>query len=133
LFACEAFSSDSESEMHQAIVQWTGCYTHEENPMNIEISMAKQAIFDKFEAQIKTAQAKLDTLRAAAEMAKADVEIKAITKLLPKKQMIEQKLEELKKLGGDRWEQAKGDIEARIADFERSVQAIGSKVKAKAS
>jgi len=98
--------------------------------MSTDIDMAKQAIFDKFEAQIKTANAKLDTLKAGAETAKANVEIKAITELLTRKQVIQQKLQELKKSGGDRWEQAKADLNARIADFEKSIKAIESKAKA---
>jgi multidrug efflux pump subunit AcrA (membrane-fusion protein) len=101
--------------------------------MNIDMNLAKQAILDKLEAQLKTAEAKLDTLKARAETAKANVEIKAVTGLLTKKQMIQQKLQELKKSGGDRWEQAKADLETRIADFERSVKEIGSKAKARFS
>ena len=92
-----------------------------------EVNMAKQAIHDKLEAQIKTTEAKLDTLKAQAEMAKANLEIKAIAELLPKRQAIQQKLQELKKSGGDRWEQAKTDLEARIADLEKSMKAVESK------
>ncbi len=98
--------------------------------MNTELNMTKQVIHDKFESQIKTAEAKLDTLKARAESGKANVEIKAITALLPKKQVIRQKLDELKKSGGDRWEQAKTDLEGRIADFEKSVKGIESGAKA---
>lgn len=101
--------------------------------MNIDMNMAKRAIVDKLAAQIHTAEAKLDTLKARAETAKANVKIKAITELLTKKQMIQQKLQELKKSGGDRWEQAKADLEAQIADFEKSMKGIESKAKAKAS
>jgi multidrug resistance efflux pump len=100
---------------------------------NVEMNIAKQAILDKLEARIKTAEAKLDTLKARAETAKANIEIKAITELLTRKQMIQQRLQELKKSAGDRWEQAKADLDARIADFEKSVKAIESKAKAKAS
>jgi capsule polysaccharide export protein KpsE/RkpR len=100
--------------------------------MNIDMNMTKRAIVDKLAAQIHTAEAKLDTLKARAETAKANVEIKAITELLTKKQMIQQELQELKKSGGDRWEQAKADLEAQIADFEKSVKGIESKAKAKA-
>lgn len=97
--------------------------------MSTDVNMAKKAIQDKLESQIKTAEAKLDTLKARAETAKADVEIKAIAELLTKKHVILQKLQELKKQGGDRWEQAKADLEARTADFEKSVKVIESKVK----
>lgn len=94
--------------------------------------VVKKAVHDKFESQIKTAQATLDTLKAQAETAKANLEIKAIAELLPKGLVIQRKLLELKNSSGDAWEQAKTDLEARIADFERSVQGIASK-KAKAS
>ena len=99
--------------------------------MNRDLNMVKQAIHDKLEAQIKTAEAKLETLKARAETAKANLEIKAIAELLPKKLVIQQKLQELKKSGEDRWEQAKADLEARIAEFEKSVKGIESKAKAK--
>jgi len=58
-------------------------------------------------------------------------QIKAIAALLPKKQVIQQKLQELKQSGADRWERAKADLEARIAEFEKSVKGIESKAKAK--
>jgi hypothetical protein len=95
--------------------------------MSTYVDVTKQVVHDKFESQIKTAEAKLDTLKAKAEASKANVEIKAITALLPKKQAILRKLEELKKSGGDRWEQAKADLEGRLADFEKSVKGIESK------
>jgi len=101
--------------------------------MSTDLNIAKQAIHDKLESQIKAAEAKLETLKARAEAAKANVEIKAIAELLPKKVEIQQKLEQLKKSGGDRWEQAKADLEGRIADFEKSVKGIELKPKAKAS
>ena len=95
--------------------------------------MAKHAILDKLDAQIKTAEAKLDTLKARAETLKADLEIKAITELLTRKQMILQKLQELKKSSGGPWEQAKADLAAQIEDFEKAVKAIELKAKLKAS
>jgi hypothetical protein len=101
--------------------------------MSIEINVAKKAILDKLEAQFKTVEAKLDTLKARAETAKANIEIKAITELLTRRQAILQKLQELKKSGEDRWAQLKTDIEAQIADFEKSVKELESKLKAKAS
>ena len=98
--------------------------------MSTAVNVTKQVIHDKFESQIKTAEAKLDTLKARADAGKADAEIKAITALLPKKQVIRKKLDELKRSGGDRWEQTKAEIEKRIAEFEKSVQGIESKVSA---
>jgi multidrug efflux pump subunit AcrA (membrane-fusion protein) len=97
--------------------------------MTIGTSTAKDAIHDKLESQLKTAQAKLDTLKARAEVSKANVEIKAIADLAAQKLEIHQKLHELKKAGDDKWEHAKKDLEARIAAFEKSVKGIDSKVK----
>ena len=92
--------------------------------------MAKQAVHDKIESQIKTAQAKLETLKAQAEATKANVEIKVIADLLTRKHAIDQKLADLKKSGDDGYEQAKGDVEARVAELEKSVKAIEAKVHA---
>jgi multidrug resistance efflux pump len=97
--------------------------------MNANLEIAKQAVHDKLESQIRTAEAKLEALKARAEVAKANLEIKAIAALLPKRQVIQQKLEELKNLGADCWEQAKTDLERRIAEFEKSVKALESKAK----
>ena len=95
--------------------------------MSSDGNISKQLIYDKLESQIKTAEAKLETLKAQAETAKANIEIKTIGALLPERKAIRQKLQELKKSGGDRWEQAKGDLEGRIEDFEKSVKRIESK------
>jgi hypothetical protein len=53
-----------------------------------------------------------------------------IGELVTKRHELHQKLRELKKPGGNRWEQAKAHLEARIADFEKSVKGIKSKAKA---
>jgi len=60
--------------------------------MSVVTSVARQAIRDKFAAEIKAVEAKLETLKAEAENAKADVEIKAITELLAKQREILHKL-----------------------------------------
>ena len=99
--------------------------------MSTHVNLTKQVIHDQFESQIKTAEAKLDTLKAKAESGKANLEIKAITALLPKKHAIREKLEELKKSCGDRWEQAKTDLEGHISDFEKSLKGIESKAKSR--
>jgi uncharacterized protein involved in exopolysaccharide biosynthesis len=78
-------------------------------------------------SETRAEEAKLNTLKARLDAIRANVEAKAITELLTEKQVIQQKLRELKKTGGDRWEQAKADVEGRIADFEKSVNEIESK------
>lgn len=95
--------------------------------MSTDVKLAKQAIHDKIGSQIKTAEAKLNTLKARAEAAKADIELKAITKLLTRKQAVLQKFHELKKSDAGQWERAKADLEARITELEKSVKGIESK------
>ena len=101
--------------------------------MSSDVKLAKQAIHDKLESQINTAEAKLNTLKARAETTKANVELKAITDLLTGKRALLQKLHELKKSDSGQWDRAKADLEAHIADFEKSVKGIESKAKAKAN
>jgi hypothetical protein len=98
--------------------------------MSTSATIAKQAVQDKLESQIKLAEDKLHTLKAQAENAKANVEIEAIARLFPKKQSIQHKLQELKKSGGEAWDRAKADLEAHVADFEKAVRGIESKAKA---
>jgi phage shock protein A len=89
----------------------------EEKRMTNDANFAKQIVQDKLDSQIKTLEAKLDTLKARADAAKANVEIKAYVALLDEKQAIEQKLQELKQSGDERWKQAEADS-GRMADFE---------------
>ena len=58
--------------------------------------VARKAIRDKFTAEVETAAAKLKTLKAEAEGAKADFEIKMITELLAKQHEILHKIRESK-------------------------------------
>jgi len=99
------------------------------NTNTIDVNLTRQAVHDKLESQIKTAEAKLDTLKTRAESTKAHVEIKAIKELLTKQPMLQHKLQELKKSGEDHWEHAKADLEARVGDFENSVKEIALKIK----
>jgi multidrug resistance efflux pump len=106
----------------------------EEKHMSTATKVAKhvvldKAILDKLDSQVKNVDAKLETLKLKAEAAKAIIEIKAITALQPKFHIIRQKLQELKVSGGDRWEEAKADVETRIAEFEKALNALESKVK----
>lgn len=97
--------------------------------MTTETHLAKQAVQDKLASQLKTAEATLDTLKARAEAAKANVEVKAAAELIGKKPVIQQKLLELKKTGEDQWERARREVETHIAGFEKSVKDLDSKVK----
>ncbi len=98
--------------------------------MSITVNKTKDAVHDKIESQVKAAEAKLTALQARAESAKADFEIKALEDLLPKKQVIRQKLAELKKSGTGHWEQTRKDLEERIAEFEKSLKHVETRAKA---
>src|SRR5579864_5974963 len=93
--------------------------TREEKRMSTDVNIAKQIAHDKLESQLKTAKAKLDVLAGRAEGKAVKVEVKAFETLMVKLRAIQQKLQELKKTGGDRWEQTKTDLEAQIAEFEK--------------
>jgi hypothetical protein len=65
--------------------------------MSVVGDAAKKVIRDKFVAEIETAKAKLQILKAEAETAKADFETKAITELLTKQHEILHKLRQPEK------------------------------------
>ena len=98
--------------------------------MNIDLTVAKQQVYDEVESWIKTAQAKLETLKGHAEGKIAKVEVDAYETLLPKLQVVQQKLQQLQKSSGKQWKQLKADLERLIADFEKSVKEIEAEAKA---
>jgi predicted nucleic acid-binding Zn-ribbon protein len=95
----------------------------------VTANAARKAIYDKIESQIHMFEGQLATLKAKAESAKADAELKAIANLATAKQALDQKVVELKKAGEAAFQQAKADVEARVAEFDKSVKAIQSKIK----
>lgn len=97
---------------------------------NVAVNAARKAVYDKVDSQIHTFEAQLATLKAKAESAKADAELKAIANLVTAKRTLDQKVAELRKAGETAFQQAKADVEARIVEFEKSVKAIESKIKA---
>ena len=97
---------------------------------NVAVNAARKAVYDKVESQIHTFEAQLATLKAKAESAKSDADLRAITNLVTAKRTLDQKVAELKKTGEAAFQQAKADVEARIAEFDKSVKAIESKIKA---
>jgi hypothetical protein len=101
-----------------------------ENRMCTDVNTMKQAIHDKFGTQIKIAEAKLDMVKAQVESANADAEIKVVAELLARKRALQLELKALKKSGGDRWEQAKADLEAHLAHFVKLLKDAESKAKA---
>ena len=98
--------------------------------MSTGMNIAKKVIHDKIESQINSVQAKLETLKAKAEATKANAELKMIVDLLTKKQAIDHKLNELKKSSETAYQKTKTDVESRVAELEKSVNAIEAKFKA---
>ena len=95
----------------------------------VTVNAARKAVYDKIESQIHMFEGQLATLKAKAESAKADAELKAIANLVTAKRALDQKVVELKKAGDATFQQAKADVEARVAEFDSSVKAIQSKIK----
>ena len=69
-------------------------------------------------------------LKARAESANADAGIGVVAELLARKRALDLELKALKKLGGDRGERAKADLEAHIAHFQKLLKDAESKAKA---
>jgi hypothetical protein len=96
----------------------------------VAVNAARKAVYDKVVSQIDTFEAQLATVKAKAESAKADAELKAIAKLATAKLTLDQKVRELKTAGEAAFQQAKADVEARIAEFQKTVKTIESKIEA---
>jgi len=96
----------------------------------VAVAAARKAAYDKVESQIQTFDAQLATLKAKAESAKADAELKAIASLATTKLALDKKVRALKTAGETAFGQAKADVEAGIAELGKAVKAIESKIKA---
>jgi hypothetical protein len=94
----------------------------------VTVNATRRAVYDKFESQIHMFEGQLAMLKAKAESAKADAELEAIAYLLSTKRVLARQVAELKKAGEAAFQQAKVDVEVRIAEFDRSVTAIQSKI-----
>ena len=97
--------------------------------MSTEMNVAKKVIHDKIESQINTVQAKLNALKAKAETHKANAELKTIAGLAADKITVDQKLATLKASGESTYDKAKSEVESHVAQLEKSVQALESKLK----
>jgi hypothetical protein len=94
----------------------------------VAVKAARKAVYDTVESRIHTFEVQIATLKAKAESAKADAELAAIVKLATAKHALDGKVAELKSAGEATFEQVKADVERRAAAFERSLQAIASKI-----
>jgi len=76
--------------------------------MSLDQTEARTATYDQLDLQIQKAEAKLETLKAWLDAARANFEGKAVAELVAKKQLIQKTLQELKKASAARrqWEKA---------------------------
>ena len=94
----------------------------------VAVTAARKAVYDKVESQIHTFEAQVGTLKAKAESAKADAELAAIANLAAAKRVLDAKAAELKSAGEAKFEEVKAEVGRRAAEFERSLQAIASRI-----
>ena len=94
----------------------------------VTVKAARKAVYDKVESQIHTFEAQVATLKAKAESAKADAELAAIANLATAKRTLDEKVAELKTAGEVTFERVKADVERRMAEFDRSLQALASRI-----
>ena len=94
----------------------------------VTVKAARKGVYDKVESQIHTFEAQVATLKAKAESAKADAELAAIANLVTAKRGLDAKVAELKSAGETTFEQVKADVERRLTEFDRSLQALASKI-----
>jgi hypothetical protein len=90
---------------------------------------ARQAAHDNLELRVKAAEARLDNLKARAEIAKDKVEIKALADLAPQGSVLRQLINQAKRSEEDYWQGAKADLESGIADLEQSLKEIEARAK----
>ena len=94
----------------------------------VTAKVARKAVYDKIESQIHTFEAQVATLRAKAESAKADAQLAAIANLATAKRALDEKVAELKNAGDVTFERVKADVERRTAEFDKSLQALASRL-----
>ena len=94
----------------------------------VTVKAARKALYDTVGSQIHTFEAQVATLKAKAESAKADAEVAAIANLVTAKRVLDAKVAELKSAGEARFEQVKADVERRVAEFDKSLQALASRL-----
>lgn len=93
----------------------------------VTVKAARKAVYDEVESQIHIFEAQIATLKAKAESAKADAEVTAIANLATAKRVLDARVAELKVAGETTFEQVKADVERRLTEFDKSLQAIAAK------
>lgn len=93
---------------------------------------AREAYQKKMESQLKEWNAKIDGLRARAERASADIQIEyyeQIDTLRTKQEAAQSKLQELKRAGGNAWQDLKAGVEAAWKELRNTMDNAVSKFK----
>lgn len=98
---------------------------------NVAVKESRKDVYEKVESQLQGFEAQIATLKAKAESVTADAELKAIANLTTAKQTLDVKVAELKSAGETTYRQVKADVEARLVEFGKSLEAIASKSKAR--
>ena len=94
----------------------------------VAVKATRKAVYDRVESQIHTFEAQVATLKAKAESAKADAELTAIAKLATAIRALDEKVGELKNAGEATFERVKADVERRLAEFDKSLRALASRI-----
>ena len=93
---------------------------------------AREAYQKKMESQLKEWSAKIDGLRARAERASADIQIEyyeQIDTLRTKQEAAQSKLQELKRAGGNAWQDLKAGVETVWKELRNTMDNAVSKFK----
>jgi len=121
-----ARSDAAESEYERA----SGAFQARSAAMNEAMNTIRKTMQDRIQAQVKTTLTRLEALKVKADSASSKAEQAAIADLLAQRQAIDQQLEALRTTSESTYQQAKKDVESRLAELEKSVQAIEAKFKA---
>jgi len=92
----------------------------------------KEAYQEKLEAQLKEWSAKLNELKAKADKATAGAKVKMyqeIDDLKAKKEVAQQKLDEIKAAGAEKWESLKAASEKTMEDLKSKWASVKAKFR----
>ena len=91
----------------------------------------KEAYRKKMEAQLSEWSAKLDVLKAKAEKASAEGEVKfqeQIDDIETKKEQATKKLQQLSEAGEETWEQFRGEVDHAWDEMKTAIEDFGNKI-----
>ena len=90
----------------------------------------KQTLHEKIASRISGTHARIESLKTKAHALKAVAELRLLADLEAQKKTLEKNLSELKATAEPTYEKAKTDVETRVAQLEKQVQAIENAFKA---